>query len=47
LVPSGAVAFLASDVVVARERFVHTSPWNTGVGLPLYFLAQTLLALSI
>jgi uncharacterized membrane protein YhhN len=46
VVPAGAVAFMASDVFVARERFVTASPWNTGLGLPLYFLAQALLALS-
>ena len=46
LVPAGAVAFMASDVFVARQRFVTPSPWNTTPGLPLYFLGQALLALS-
>lgn len=46
LVPAGAVAFMASDVFVARERFVAPTPWNTRLGLPLYFLGQVLLALS-
>ena len=47
LIPVGAVAFMASDVFVARERFVRPSRWNTRLGLPLYFLAQALLALSV
>lgn len=46
-VPAGAMAFMASDVFVARQRFVSPSPWNTTLGLPLYFLAQVLLALSV
>jgi uncharacterized membrane protein YhhN len=46
LVPLGAVAFMASDIFVARQRFVTDSAWNTGVGLPLYFLGQALLAMS-
>lgn len=40
----GAVAFMASDIFVARERFVSPSSWNTWLGLPLYFVAQLLLA---
>jgi len=47
IVPAGAVAFMASDVLVARERFVEATAVNTLVGLPLYFLAQALLALSV
>ena len=47
LVPVGAMSFMASDVLVARERFVRSSPVNTTVGLPLYFLAQVLLALTV
>ena len=47
IVPVGAMVFMASDIFVARERFVVASPWNTRVGLPLYFLAQALLALSV
>jgi uncharacterized membrane protein YhhN len=47
LVPVGAAAFMASDVFVARERFVQRDPLNTGVGLPLYFLAQVLFALGL
>jgi uncharacterized membrane protein YhhN len=47
LVPVGALAFMASDIFVARQRFVVDSAWNTGIGLPLYFLGQALLALSV
>jgi uncharacterized membrane protein YhhN len=41
------MAFMASDVFVARERFVRSSPVNTTAGLPLYFLGQVLLALTV
>lgn len=47
VIPVGAVAFMASDVLVARERFVVSSPKNVILGLPLYFTAQVLLALSV
>ncbi|MFQ5538716.1 MAG: lysoplasmalogenase [Gemmatimonadota bacterium] len=47
LIPLGAVLFLASDLFVARQRFVEAEALNTAVGLPLYFLAQVLLALSV
>lgn len=46
IIPVGAVAFMTSDIFVARERFVGSSPWNTRLGLPLYFAGQALLALS-
>jgi uncharacterized membrane protein YhhN len=42
----GAVLFYASDLFVARERFVMKSPVNRLVGLPLYYVAQFLFALS-
>ena len=45
-IPLGAAAFAGSDVLVARQRFVAPSPVNRLVGLPLYFAAQVLLALS-
>jgi uncharacterized membrane protein YhhN len=32
--------FLASDLCVARDRFVAPGPHNRTVGLPLYYLAQ-------
>jgi len=34
------VAFLASDLAVARDRFVAAGASNRIVGLPLYYLAQ-------
>lgn len=37
-----AVLFFASDLFVARQRFVSPSAWNRYVGLPLYFGAQLL-----
>jgi uncharacterized membrane protein YhhN len=46
LVAAGAVAFTASDVSVARDRFVRHEFVNRAWGLPLYYLAQVLLALS-
>jgi uncharacterized membrane protein YhhN len=39
----GAALFYASDLCVARERFVTRSMWNGIVGLPLYYVAQILL----
>lgn len=43
----GATGFAASDLAVARERFVTSSRVNKMWGLPLYYLAQLLLAWSI
>lgn len=43
----GAAAFAASDILVARQRFVREQGWNRLVGLPLYFAAQLLLASSV
>lgn len=40
----GAILFAGSDVLVARERFVRSAPVNRLLGLPLYFVAQLLLA---
>lgn len=37
-----AVMFAASDIFVARHRFVDEEPVNRYAGLPLYFLAQYL-----
>ncbi|HET6331614.1 MAG TPA: lysoplasmalogenase [Polyangiales bacterium] len=42
----GAVAFAASDLSVARERFVHASFANLLWGLPLYYVAQLALAFA-
>jgi uncharacterized membrane protein YhhN len=47
LIPTGALSFMISDIFVARERFVLSSRLNVGVGLPLYFFGQVLLALAI
>jgi uncharacterized membrane protein YhhN len=41
-----AIAFAASDLSVARERFVRASFVNLLWGLPLYYAAQLLLAWS-
>ncbi len=47
LVPLGATCFFLSDIAVARERFV-TSSWNNRAwGLPLYYGATMMLALSV
>ena len=42
-----AVLFAASDLFVARQRFVTRSSLNRVIGLPLYFAAQILFALSV
>ena len=42
----GAVMFAASDIFVARERFVSPSVANRLCGLPLYYGAQLIFALS-
>ena len=47
LIVAGAVLFYASDIFVARERFVKPGFDNTVLGLPLYYGGVTLLALSI
>ena len=47
LVQWGAVLFAASDVFVARQRFVLEDRLNALVGLPLYFVGQYLLAFSL
>jgi uncharacterized membrane protein YhhN len=40
----GALLFYASDLAVARDRFVAPGPWNRLWGLPLYYGAQLVLA---
>ena len=42
----GAGLFAASDCAVMRERFVTPSPNNRAWGLPLYYAAQLMFALS-
>lgn len=46
LVPWGALLFYLSDLSVARDRFVRPGLANRIVGLPMYYAAQVLLALS-
>ncbi len=43
----GALAFAASDISVARNRFVARGWINKVWGLPLYYAAQLLFALSV
>ncbi len=47
LIPLGATAFAVSDILVARQQFVTETQWNRIVGLPLYFGAQILFALTV
>ena len=47
LVALGAFAFALSDLSVARERFIQPSYVNSLWGLPLYSLAQGLLAVGM
>lgn len=46
VVAVGALAFTASDISVARDRFVRHEFANRAWGLPLYYGAQLLLAAS-
>jgi uncharacterized membrane protein YhhN len=46
-VAAGAVLFYLSDLAVARHRFVKAEFLNRGIGLPLYYAGQVLIALSI
>ncbi len=46
MIPAGALAFFLSDLSVARDRFVAASFVNRAWGLPLYYVAQLLLATS-
>lgn len=43
----GAIMFAVSDVSVARDRFIESSFVNKVWGLPLYYVAQLLLAASV
>ena len=47
LLAVGGLAFAASDISVARDRFVAPGLMNRAWGLPLYYAAQILLALSV
>jgi uncharacterized membrane protein YhhN len=44
---AGAILFYLSDLAVARHRFVQRSFINRALGLPIYYLGQLLLALTI
>lgn len=44
---TGAFLFYLSDLAVARHRFIHDSFINRALGLPIYYLGQLLLALTI
>jgi uncharacterized membrane protein YhhN len=46
-VGAGGILFLLSDLAVARHRFVKEEFLNRGIGLPLYYAAQILIALGI
>jgi uncharacterized membrane protein YhhN len=46
MIPLGATLFFVSDMLVARNQFVSPDIVNRVWGLPLYFGAQILLALS-
>lgn len=47
LILIGAALFYASDLFVARQKFAVPSPWNSLIGLPLYYIAQLCLAASV
>jgi uncharacterized membrane protein YhhN len=44
---AGAALFAASDLFVARQRFVTSDRINSTIGLPLYYAAQLLIAWSV
>ncbi|KAF9361642.1 hypothetical protein BGX26_000594 [Mortierella sp. AD094] len=43
----GALMFFFSDLFVARQEFVHKTVLNKWIGLPLYYVAQLLLASTL
>lgn len=47
LLAIGAVTFAVSDISVARDRFVKRSIVNRAWGLPLYYGAQIIFAMSV
>ena len=47
LMPIGATMFWVSDLAVARRQFVDPSPRSAIWGLPLYYGAQLVLAISV
>lgn len=46
LIPLGSLCFYASDLAVARERFVASAFANKAWGLPVYYVSTLLLAAS-
>jgi uncharacterized membrane protein YhhN len=46
MLTAGAIAFFASDISVARDRFVSSGFFNRAWGLPAYYGGQLLLAWS-
>lgn len=42
----GAILFYLSDLAVARHRFVKAEFLNRGIGLPLYYAGQVLIAMA-
>lgn len=47
MMPVGATLFWVSDLAVARRQFVDPSPISTVWGLPLYYVGQLVLAVSV
>jgi len=47
LAAAGAVLFAISDLAVARDQFVERNFFNRLWGLPLYYLAQVMIASSV
>lgn len=47
LILAGALCFYASDIFVARQRFIQEEFWNRILGLPLYYTGQFMLAFSV
>lgn len=47
MIAIGAGLFYLSDLTVARQRFVHPDFLNRVIGLPMYYAAQILIALSV
>ena len=47
MIATGAVLFYLSDLTVARDRFVETDFVNRAIGLPIYYIAQILIAISV
>jgi uncharacterized membrane protein YhhN len=46
-IPTAAVLFATSDVLVARQQFVKSELANRVFGLPIYYVAQVLFAFTV